>query len=83
MPRWFLSYHTPDRTLAERLKGAIERKDAASSVILAPMDLRAGGTWTAQLAEQIAEATAFILLIGEQGIGKCRFPNMTRRSTAG
>ena len=74
MPRWFLSYHSPDQPLAERLKGAIERKDAASSVFFAPSNLRAGGAWTAQLAEAITEATAFILLIGEAGVGKWQAP---------
>src|SRR6266403_2115576 len=27
MRRWFLSYHSPDGALAERVKAAIERKD--------------------------------------------------------
>ena len=40
MPRWFLSYHSPDQPLAERLKGAIERKDPASRVFFAPWHLR-------------------------------------------
>jgi hypothetical protein len=31
MSRWFLSYHSPDQALAERLKAAIERKDSASA----------------------------------------------------
>jgi hypothetical protein len=70
MLRWFLSYHSPDQALAERLKAAIERRDAASRVFFAPTQLRAGGSWSAQLAQQIADATAFILLIGEAGIGK-------------
>jgi formylglycine-generating enzyme required for sulfatase activity len=70
MPRWFLSYHSPDQALAERLKAAIERKDAAARVFFAPTNLRAGGSWSAQLAEEIADATAFILLIGQAGIGK-------------
>ena len=83
MPRWFLSYHSPDQMLAERLKAAIERKAAALSVFFAPSDLRAGGAWTAQLAEQIAESSAFILLVGEAGVDKWQIPNMTRRSTAG
>ncbi len=74
MKRWFLSYHTPDRALAERLKAAIERKDAASSVFFAPVDLRAGGAWTAQLAEELAKADAFVLLVGERGIGKWQVP---------
>ena len=74
MPRWFLSYHSPDEPLAERLKAAIVLKDPASSVFFAPSALRAGGAWTAQLAEQIAEANAFILLIGEHSIGKWQVP---------
>jgi len=74
MPRWFLSYHTPDNKLAERLKVAIERKDAAFSVFFAPSSLRAGGAWTAQLAEELAKADAFVLLIGEHGVGKWQVP---------
>src|SRR5271169_2785594 len=74
MPRWFLSYHSPDQSLAERLKDAIERKDPASSVFFAPSGLRAGGAWTAQLAQEIGAASAFILLIGEAGVGKWQVP---------
>lgn len=69
MRRWFLSYHTPDEALASRLKTAIERKDAASRVFFAPTHLRAGRSWSAQLAREIEEANAFILLIGQQGLG--------------
>jgi formylglycine-generating enzyme required for sulfatase activity len=69
MRRWFLSYHSPDQALAERLKAAIERKDSASSVFFAPLHIRAGGFWTAHLAQEIAEADAFILLVGERGLG--------------
>lgn len=67
--RWFLSYHTPDEPLAARLKAAIEKKDAASSVFFAPAHLRAGRSWSAQLAGEIAESTAFVLLVGEHGLG--------------
>ena len=74
MPGWFLSYHSPDQPLAERLKAAIERKDAALSVFFAPTSLRAGGAWTAQLAEELAKADAFVLLIGEHGVGKWQVP---------
>ena len=74
MQRWFLSYHSPDQALAERLKAAIERKDSTSRVFFAPTHLRAGGSWSAQLAQEIAEANAFILLIGEAGIGKWQVP---------
>ena len=66
MRRWFLSYHSPYQALAERLKAAIERKDSASRVFFAPTHMRAGGSWSAQLAQEIADATAFILLIGER-----------------
>src|SRR6266540_2014425 len=74
MRRWFLSYHSLDQALAERLKAAIERKDAAARVFFAPTHLRAGGSWSAQLAQELAEANGFILLIGESGIGKWQVP---------
>ena len=69
-----LSYHSPDAALAERLKAAIERRDPASSVFFAPANLRAGGYWSAQLAQELAEATAFILLVGERGLGDWQLP---------
>jgi hypothetical protein len=74
MPRWFLSYHSPDEKLAARLKSAIEAKDSESSVFFAPAHLRLGGAWTDQLAEALAQADAFLLLIGESGIGKWQVP---------
>src|SRR6516165_1928189 len=69
MQRWFLSYHSPDQALAERLKAALERKSTGSRVFFAPSSLRAGGFWSKALAEEIAQADAFILLVGEKGIG--------------
>src|ERR1700691_5176966 len=69
MQRWFLSYHSPDQALAQRLKAAIERKDPSSRGFFAPTHLRAGGSWSAQLAQEIAEGTAFILLVGGKGLG--------------
>jgi formylglycine-generating enzyme required for sulfatase activity len=69
MPRWFLSYHSPDQALAEGLKAGIEARDPSSRVFFAPQHNRAGGFWTAQLAQEIAAANAFILLVGEKGIG--------------
>src|ERR1700689_5507174 len=74
MPRWFLSYHSPDHALAERLKAAIERRDSVSRVFFSPTNMRAGGAWSLQLAQEIADATAFILLIGPAGIGKWSVP---------
>jgi formylglycine-generating enzyme required for sulfatase activity len=69
MRRWFLSYHSPDQALAERLKAALERKDTGARVFFAPSSLRAGGFWSRVLAEEIAQADAFILLVGEKGVG--------------
>jgi TIR domain len=83
MPGWFLSYHSPDEKLAARLKGAVEGKAAALDVFFAPTHLRAGGAWTDQLAQKLAEADAFLLLIGEYGVGNWQVPEYFRRSTAG
>lgn len=69
MRRWFLSYHSPDQALAERLKAALERKDTGARVFFAPSALRAGGFWSKVLAEEIAQADVFILLMGERGAG--------------
>jgi hypothetical protein len=69
MRRWFLSYHSPDQALAERLKAALERKDADARVFFAPSSLRAGRFWSRALAEEIAQADAFVLLVGEKGVG--------------
>jgi hypothetical protein len=33
MRRWFLSYHSPDQALAERLKVALERKEMSDQVL--------------------------------------------------
>jgi formylglycine-generating enzyme required for sulfatase activity len=69
MRRWFLSYHSPDQALAQRLKATLERKDTDAHVFFAPSSLRAGGFWSRALAEGIAQADAFILLVGERGVG--------------
>jgi hypothetical protein len=69
MRRLFLSYHSPDQALAEQLKAAIERKDTDTHVFFAPSSLRAGSFWSKELAEGIAQADAFVLLVGKEGIG--------------
>jgi hypothetical protein len=74
MRRWFLSYHSPDFALAERLAAAIEHRDGESRVFLAAKALRAGGAWQEALAREITEADAFILLIGPSGIGRWQVP---------
>ena len=70
MRRWFLSYHSTDQALAERLKSAIERKAADAHVFFAPSNLRVGGFWSRALAEEIAKADVFVLLVGEAGVGR-------------
>jgi len=50
-------------------EAALRRKDADARFFFAPKSLRAGGFWLPELAQEIAEATAFILLVGEKGIG--------------
>ena len=74
MRRWFLSYHSPDSALAERLAAAIEHRDRESRVFLAAKSLHAGGAWQDALAREIAQADAFILLVGASGIGPRQVP---------
>jgi conflict system STAND superfamily ATPase/TIR domain-containing protein len=69
MRRWFLSYHSRDQALARRLKATLEQKDTGARVFFAPSSLRAGSFWSKALADQIAQADAFILLVGENGVG--------------
>jgi TIR domain len=69
MRRWFLSFNSLDRALAERLKASIERNDAGSRVFFDATSLRAGGYWQPALARGIDEADAFVLLVGEKGLG--------------
>src|SRR5262245_40028196 len=74
MRHWFLSYHSADVALAERLASAIESADSGSSVFLAKKSLRAGAYWQPALAQEIAEADAFWLLVGENGLGPWQLP---------
>lgn len=69
MRRWFLSYNSSDRALAEALKASIERKDAGSRIFFDTTGLRAGDYWQPALAKEINEADVFLLLVGEKGLG--------------
>ena len=53
----------------QAFEAALRRKDAEAHIFAAPNKLRAGGFWLPELAKEIADATAFILLIGESGVG--------------
>src|SRR5712692_9497293 len=69
MRHWFLSYNSHDLALMQAFEAVLRRKDAAARIFFAPRNLRAGGYWLPELAKEIAEATAFILLVGEKGLG--------------
>ena len=56
----------PDWTLAEGLASALRREDGGARIYFAPASMRAGGMWLPQLAQEIAEATVFVLLVGEK-----------------
>jgi formylglycine-generating enzyme required for sulfatase activity len=70
MPRWFLSYHSPDEGPAKGLKAAIEAKRSDAEIFFSPVNLRAGGFWQRALAEEIAKADGFILFVAKSGLGK-------------
>jgi formylglycine-generating enzyme required for sulfatase activity len=69
MRRWFLSYNSQDVGLMQGLAAALRRKDPEAKIFFAPKSLRAGSLWLPELAREIAEATANVLLVGEKGIG--------------
>ena len=51
------------------LEAALRRKDPEAHVYFAPKSERAGGFWLPSLANEIGEATVFVLLVGEKGVG--------------
>jgi formylglycine-generating enzyme required for sulfatase activity len=69
MRRWFLSYNSQDLQVAHALEAELKRKDADATIFFAPESLRPGAYWMPALAKEIAEATAFVLLIGQNGLG--------------
>src|SRR5690349_17084689 len=69
MRRWFLSYNSQDFELAQALEAELARKDPGASICFAPKSMRPGTYWLPALAADINGATAFVLLIGEKGLG--------------
>jgi hypothetical protein len=69
MRRWFLSYNSQDLGLMHGLEEALRGKDPEAKIFFAPKSLRAGGLWLPELAREIAEASVFLLLVGEKGVG--------------
>jgi hypothetical protein len=69
MRRWFLSYNSQDLGLMQSLEAALRRKDPDAHIYFAPKSVKAGTFWLPSLANEIAEATVFVLLVGEKGVG--------------
>jgi len=66
--RIFLSFNSRDTALAELVRVGLSRIEPTAQVFFSPVSLGAG-FWLPKLAEGIAEAQSFLLLIGPNGIG--------------
>jgi WD40 repeat protein len=66
--RIFLSFNSKDTALAEVVRARLPAFEPDIQIFFSPVSLGAG-FWLPKLAEHIAEADAFLLLIGPQGIG--------------
>jgi hypothetical protein len=66
---WFLSYNSHDLQFAGAFEAELKRKDRDATIFFGPKSLRPGAYWMPSLAEEIAKATAFVLLIGRSGLG--------------
>jgi TIR domain len=66
--RIFLSFNSKDMALAEAIRTGLSRIDQGAQIFFSPISLGAG-FWLPKLAEEIAQAEAFLLLIGPAGIG--------------
>ena len=64
--RVFLSYHTPDRTIALGLKSAIEAALPGADVFVDQTHLRYGHLWQPALFDAIAKAQAFLILVSNR-----------------
>jgi len=66
--RVFLSFNSKDADLAEAIRAGLAGLDRGVEVFFSPVSLGAG-FWLPRLAEEIAQADAFLLLIGLRGVG--------------
>ena len=66
--RIFLSFNSRDTALAEAVRAGLSRIDPTAQVFFSPVSLGAG-FWVPKLEVEIAQADAFLLLIGPSGIG--------------
>src|ERR1700730_15927863 len=53
----------------QSLEASLRRKDPNAHIYFAPKSVKAGTFWLPSLANEIAEATIFVLLVGEKGLG--------------
>src|SRR6516165_114575 len=70
MRRWFLSYNSQDLALMQALEATLRRKDPEAHIFFAPKSLRAGSYFLPELAKEIEQSTAFVILVGEKGVGR-------------
>jgi hypothetical protein len=66
--RIFLSFNSKDKAFAEAIRAGLSRIEPDAQIFFSPISLGAG-FWLPKLAEEIARADAFVLLIGPKGIG--------------
>jgi TIR domain-containing protein len=66
--RIFLSFNSKDVALAEAIRAGLSKLEPEAKIFFSPVSL-GSGLWVPKLADEIAAAEAFLLLIGPQGIG--------------
>jgi conflict system STAND superfamily ATPase/TIR domain-containing protein len=66
--RIFLSFNSRDTAFAEAVRAGLSRIEPGVQIFFSSVSLGAG-FWVPKLAEEIAEAESFLLLIGPNGIG--------------
>jgi WD40 repeat protein len=66
--RIFLSFNSKDTPFAEAVRAGLLRIEPCLQIFFSPISL-GGGFWLPKLAQEIAVAEAFLLLIGPKGMG--------------
>jgi WD40 repeat protein len=66
--RIFLSFNSKDVALAEAIRAGLSRLEPETKIFFSPVSL-GSGLWVPKLADEIAAAEAFLVLIGPHGIG--------------
>lgn len=64
--RVFLSYHGADRALAESVRDRLVGVDPGFEIFFAPYSINVGAFWLPQLSDAIAQAEAFVLVLGSR-----------------